>query len=66
MIGWFARALLIAAGFVASWFITSDAPQFGLMQMAVALVLLVFTVAVLVFCPTSWSVWLERRIEKWP
>jgi len=34
--GWFARGLLLAAGFVASWFIASDAPQFGLMQIAVA------------------------------
>jgi hypothetical protein len=27
MIGWFARALLLAAGFVVSWFIASDSPQ---------------------------------------
>jgi hypothetical protein len=66
MIGWFARALLLAAGFVVSWFIASDSPQFGVMQMAVSLVLLVFIVAVLAFWPTSWSLWLERRFDKWP
>ena len=41
MLSWFVRCLLLAAGFVASWFIASDVPQFGLMQMAVALGLLV-------------------------
>jgi uncharacterized membrane protein YeaQ/YmgE (transglycosylase-associated protein family) len=37
MLGWIVRGLLIVAGFVASWFMAKDAPQFGLMQMAVAL-----------------------------
>ena len=58
--GWFARELLLAAGFVASWFIASDAPQFGLMQMAVALVLVVLIVAVLAFWPAQWTAWLDR------
>jgi hypothetical protein len=31
MISWFARGLLIAAGFVVSLFIASDSPQFGVM-----------------------------------
>jgi hypothetical protein len=34
MLGWVVRGLLIVAGFVASWFVAKDAPQFGLMQMA--------------------------------
>jgi hypothetical protein len=53
MIGWVARGLLIAAGFVASWFVTRDVPQFGLVQAAVALVLLVFIIAVLAFWPAT-------------
>ena len=55
MISWVARGLLIAAGFVASWFVTSDAPQFGLMQAAVVLILLVSIVAVLAFWPSKWT-----------
>ena len=55
MIGWVARGLLIASGFVASWFVTRDVPQFGLVQAAVALVLLVFIVAVLAFWPAKWT-----------
>jgi hypothetical protein len=35
------RGFLIAAGFVASWFVPKDAPQFGIMQMAVALIVIV-------------------------
>jgi hypothetical protein len=37
LISWIARGLLIAAGIVASWFIASDAPQFGLAQAAVGM-----------------------------
>ena len=62
MIGWVARGLLIAAGFVASWFVTRDVPQFGLVQAAVALVLLVFIIAVLAF----WRgpIWINRIAKK--
>ena len=56
MLGWVARGLLIAAGFLASWFVARDAPQFGLVQMAVALLLLVLVVWVLAF-------WPERRTQ---
>jgi hypothetical protein len=59
MISWVARGLLIAAGFVASWFVTSDAPQFGLMQAAVVLILLVSIVAVLAFRPAKWTIWIN-------
>jgi hypothetical protein len=63
MIGWFARGLLIVAGFVASWFVTKDAPQFGLMQVAVAIILLVLVVWVLAFWPERWTHVL-RRLHK--
>jgi hypothetical protein len=33
MLGWIVRGLLIVAGFVASWAVAKDAPQFGLVQM---------------------------------
>ena len=49
MLGWIIRGFVIVAGFVASWFVATDAPQFGIMQMAVTLFLVVLVVAVLAF-----------------
>ena len=43
MLGLIVRGLLI----VASWVVAKDAPQFGLVQMAVGLLLMMFVVAVL-------------------
>ena len=60
MIGFAVRGLLIASGFFASWFVARDAPQFGVMQMAVTLILIVFVVAVLAFWPERWSHLLNR------
>jgi hypothetical protein len=60
VIGWVARGLLIVAGFVASWFVAKDAPQFGLMQVAVALILFVFVLWVLAFWPARWTHVLSR------
>ena len=60
MVSWLARGLLIAAGIVTSWFMTKDSPQFGLMEMAVALLLIVFIVAVLAFWPARWTHILNR------
>jgi hypothetical protein len=41
MFDWIAKALLMIAGFIAGWFVESEAPQFALMQMVVSLILLV-------------------------
>jgi hypothetical protein len=60
MVSWFARGLLIAAGLVTSWFMTKDSPRFGVMEMAVATLLLVFIVAVLAFRPAWWTHILNR------
>jgi len=49
MFSWLTRGVLIAAGFVASWFMTKDTPQFGVMEMAVTTLLIVLIVAVLAF-----------------
>ena len=54
MMNWLAQALLDSAGFVV--FISRDTPQFGLMQAAVALILLVSIVAVLAFWPAQWTI----------
>jgi uncharacterized membrane protein YoaK (UPF0700 family) len=60
MLSWIFRGILIVVGFVASWFVAKDAPQFGVMQMAVALILLVLVVAVLAFWPERWTHILNR------
>ena len=60
------RGFLIAVGFVASWFVAKDAPQFGVMQMAVALILVIVIVAVLAFWPERWSrilKFISRRLQ---
>jgi hypothetical protein len=54
MVAWIARGLLIAGGAVTSWFIAKDAPNFGLVQMAVGLLLLSLVVSVIAFWPSSW------------
>jgi hypothetical protein len=60
MLSWIFRGFLIVVGFVASWFVAKDAPQFGVMQMAVALILLVLVVTVLAFWPERWTHILNR------
>ena len=55
MLGWIVRGLLIVAGFVASWFVAKDAPQFGLVQMAAAIILFVLVLWVLAFWPERWT-----------
>ena len=56
MVGWIARFLLIAAGTVTGWFVARDEPNFGVIQLATALLLLTFVVAVLAFRPARWMV----------
>ena len=60
MLGWIVRGILIVAGFVASWLVAKDAPQFGITQGAVALFLAVLVVAVLAFWPERWTHILSR------
>ena len=64
LLSWIFRGLLIAVGFVASWFVAKDSPQFGIMQMAVALILVFVIVAVLAFWPERWSHILNRLQTK--
>jgi hypothetical protein len=49
------RILLIAAGFVTSWFFAADAPNFGVIQGMVLLVLIVLVVFVAGFWPPRWT-----------
>jgi hypothetical protein len=49
--GWPLRLLLIVAGYLAGFLVARDAPNFGLVQVMVALLLIVLTVYVLAFWP---------------
>ena len=60
MVGWIARGLLIVAGIVTSWFVAKDAPNFGVVQGMVAVMLLGLVVAVLAFWPARWTHLLDR------
>ena len=60
MPGLIVRGFVIAAASVTSWFVAKDSPQFGVMQMAVALILVVLVVAVLAFWPEGCTHILNR------
>jgi predicted signal transduction protein with EAL and GGDEF domain len=64
MIAWLVRILVIVSGFMASWFVTKDSPQFAVMQMAVILLVVVLIVAVLAFWPERWTHILNRTHPK--
>jgi hypothetical protein len=60
MISLIARGLLIVAGFIAGWLVSEESPNFGLIQIAVGLLLLVFVVWVIAFWPKRWTLALDR------
>ncbi len=58
---WVVRLLLIAASFVTSWFVAKDAPNFGVIQGMVLLVLIALAVFVIALWPSAWSRVLNRQ-----
>lgn len=52
---WFARVLLFIAGPIAAWFVAKDAPNFGVVQMIVAMLLIVVFVGLAAFWPARWK-----------
>jgi uncharacterized membrane protein YoaK (UPF0700 family) len=60
MFAWAIRGIMIIVGIVTSWFVTRDSPQFGVFEMAVALLLIVLVVAILAFWPERWTHFLNR------
>lgn len=61
MFGWIVRGLLVVSGSVTGWFVAADAPNFGVVQMMVALILIALIVFVLAFWPASWTARLGGR-----
>lgn len=67
MTNWIARIVLYAGGVVTGWFIAKDAPNFGVMQMAIGLLVLAIIVAILAFWPAQWGLKRHRaRQERAP
>jgi len=62
LISWLLRPILILAAIIAGWFVAEDATNFGVVQMAVAIVLIAGVVAIAMF----WEMiadWLRERRE---
>jgi uncharacterized membrane protein YoaK (UPF0700 family) len=64
VLSWIVRLLMIAAGVVAEWFVSRDAPNFGVLQGAISLLLLVLIVFVLALWPRRWSQSIERFLRR--
>lgn len=64
MLNWVVRGLLIVAGVITGWFTAKDAPNFGVVQMVVALLLLVLIVAVVAFWPDRWTIRLRGSKDR--
>jgi hypothetical protein len=60
MLSWIVRLLMIAAGFMTSWFVAKDAPIFGVAQVMMTLILIALVVAVVAFWPQRWTLALNR------
>jgi len=61
MLSWLVRLLLLASGTVAGWMVAQDAPNFGVVQAMVAILLVALMVFVLAFWPERWSHIIDRR-----
>jgi len=59
-ISWLLEPLMTAAAFVASFFVSEDSANFGVVQMAVAVLLMTSIAAILTFWPTIMS-WTRAR-----
>ncbi|WP_072393639.1 hypothetical protein [Hyphomicrobium sp. CS1GBMeth3] len=57
VLSWLIRPLLIVAAVIAAWFVAEDAPNFGVVQMVIAVLL----VAALVALAAFW----EAVVEQW-
>ncbi len=51
MITWLVRIVMFIASVVTGWFVARDAADFDLIQLAVALMLIIFFIAIGVFWP---------------
>ena len=55
MLSWAVRLILVAANFVAGFFVAKDALNFEIIQGVIAIFLIALVVFVLAFWPPSWT-----------
>lgn len=60
ILSWLIRPILIVAAVIAGWFVAEEAPNFGVVQMVVA----VFLIAALVGLAAFWEALLEQWRER--
>lgn len=61
MFGWIVRIVMALAGIITGWFVAREAANFGLFQMVVAILLVVFFVAAAAFWPSLAGLFRNRR-----
>lgn len=61
MIGWIARVLLSASAFVTAWFVAREAPNFGLVQVSLAMVPVILLIAAASFWSSLVALFRSRR-----
>ena len=60
MVAWIARILLGLAAPITGWFVAKDSPNFGVVQMMVATLVLAFLCFIFAFWPERWSHFVNR------
>lgn len=60
MLTWLVRLLLSLAGVITAWFVAADAPNFGLIQTTIAIMLVVLFLGAAVFWQ-SLTGWMRSR-----
>lgn len=60
ILSWLIRPLLLLAAIVAGWFVAEESPNFGVVQMVVA----VFLITALVALAAFWEAVMERLRER--
>ena len=63
MLSWLIRLLLSLAGVITAWFVAADAPNFGLIQATVAILMVVFFLAAAVFWQSLME-WMRARRQR--
>jgi cytochrome bd-type quinol oxidase subunit 1 len=61
MVSWIVRIVMSLAAVITGWFVVEDSPNFGIFQMAVAVILIILFVAIIVFWTSIRSRFTRKR-----
>lgn len=62
--GWIVRALLFVSGVIASWFVSTEASNYIVYQLAIAICLVALCAAALVYLPVWWRRFRAKSSEQ--